>query len=348
MASKPSGSFGWCTRAQARGERARPAPRASRASWSTTQRGPSPGNTVTAFVPGANAALTGQRRPTASPPRPRRSRTTSLPGLPCAARSTPPGRPPPTLRMTSCSGPADRGVGPVALAEHVAAACSCRWRRGSGRCTMITGPTGIVVASTPWMLNSSVHGGLDRGEHHRQVLGLAAGHHRVDRRPSRRCTSTRSGGTTATISSGARVVPSSIRSTRSSVGGTTGRPSVQPAVEQRLDLVFERRRARPGGCAAPTPPKRTRSSSTRSGSTRHRAAAGPHDGQVGAEVGDAGDALPRRSRSQPTVRSTSTPSLDADQRRHRLDVVVPADGEVGVVDRRRRRRGTSGRPGCRR
>ena len=27
----------------------------------------------------------------------------SLPGLPCVARSTPPGRPPPTLRITSCS-----------------------------------------------------------------------------------------------------------------------------------------------------------------------------------------------------------------------------------------------------
>ena len=38
----------------------------------------------------------------------------------------------------------------------------------------------------------------------------------------------RSGGTTATTSSGARRVPSSIASTRTSLGGTTGRPSVQP------------------------------------------------------------------------------------------------------------------------
>ena len=31
------------------------------------------------------------------------------------------------------------------------------------------------------MLNSSVHAAFDRGEHDRQVLGPAAGHHRVDR-----------------------------------------------------------------------------------------------------------------------------------------------------------------------
>ena len=54
------------------------------------------------------------------------------------------------------------------------------------------------------------------------------------------------------------------------------------------------------------------------------------------------------SRRQPTVRSTSSPSLDPDQRRHRLDVVVPARR------RGRRRRtaatsaGTPGRPACRR
>ena len=41
-------------------------------------------------------------------------------------------------------------------------------------------------------------------------------------------TGTRSGGTTAMTSSGARRVPSSMRSTRAGVGGTTGRPSVQP------------------------------------------------------------------------------------------------------------------------
>jgi hypothetical protein len=39
---------------------------------------------------------------------------------------------------------------------------------------------------------------------------------------------TRSGGITATTSSGARRVPSSMRRTRAAVGGTTGSPSVQP------------------------------------------------------------------------------------------------------------------------
>ena len=39
---------------------------------------------------------------------------------------------------------------------------------------------------------------------------------------------TRSGGTRATTSEGAREVPASIRRTRSGVGGTTGSPSLQP------------------------------------------------------------------------------------------------------------------------
>ena len=40
--------------------------------------------------------------------------------------------------------------------------------------------------------------------------------------------STRSGGTIATTSSAARFVPSSMASTRCGVGGTSGKPSLQP------------------------------------------------------------------------------------------------------------------------
>ena len=96
-----------------------------------------------------------------------------------------------------------------------------------GPLTMTTGPTGIVVASRPCMLNSSVHAASTAASttgrysgRHPAITALTATFSTVH--------STRSGGTTATTSSGARVVPASIRSTRSSVGGTTGRPSVQP------------------------------------------------------------------------------------------------------------------------
>ena len=119
-------------------------------------------------------------------------------------------------------------------------------------------------------------------------------------------TSTRSGGTVATTSSGLRVVPSSIRSTRSSVGGTTGRPSVQPRVNiasmssSSSASSTRRERSRP-------PSKRTRSSSTRSGSTLI-------EPQPGRMTGRSSPSPSRpvircqSARDQPTVRSTSTPS----------------------------------------
>ena len=96
-----------------------------------------------------------------------------------------------------------------------------------GPLAMMTGPTGIVVASTPCMLNSS----LQTASTAASTQGRYSG-----RQPAMTALmatfstvrSMRSGGTTATTSSGARVVPDSIRRTRASVGGTTGRPSVQP------------------------------------------------------------------------------------------------------------------------
>ena len=118
--------------------------------------------------------------PTANRPRPRRSRSCTCPGVPSVARSTSPGRPPPTLRMTSC-----RARPMVALArlpcpkalmpEFIPMA------RLIGPLTTTTGPTNQVVASTPCMLNSSVHTASTARQHHRQVLGAAPGHDRVDR-----------------------------------------------------------------------------------------------------------------------------------------------------------------------
>ena len=93
--------------------------------------------------------------------------------------------------------------------------------------------------------------------------------------------------------------------TRSSVGGVTGRPSVQP----RLNIISI------GSSAAATstrraartePPKRTRSASTRSGSTLFE----PHPGRMAGRSG-ASEPTPvsdsHAARDQPMVRLTSTP-----------------------------------------
>ena len=142
-------------------------------------------------------------------------------------------------------------------------------------------------------------------------------------------TSTRSGGTVATKSSAGRVVPSSMRSTRSSVGGTTGNPSVHPRVNiasrssSRSASSTRRDRSRP-------PSKRSRSSSTRSGSTLIDPHPGRIDRQLLAEVGDAGDPLPVGTR--PADGALHLLAVDdAHQRRHGLDLVVPAEREVAVV-----------------
>ena len=100
-ASNAIGSLGWAT--------VRRAPANDRASdsgvrdaWSTMPRGPSPANNVTADVLGATPRSTdngshGERSSSSA------KQNVYLPGLPIVARSTPPGRPPPMLRITNCS-----------------------------------------------------------------------------------------------------------------------------------------------------------------------------------------------------------------------------------------------------
>src|SRR5207248_5151937 len=93
-ASKASGSLGWATE--------RRAPAKERASdsgvleaWSTTPRGPSPANKVTADAPGASPRST-ESGSHGEPSSSSAKQNVYLPGLPRVARSTPPGRPPPT------------------------------------------------------------------------------------------------------------------------------------------------------------------------------------------------------------------------------------------------------------
>ena len=177
-------------------------------------------------------------RPTASPPRPRRSRTRPCRG--CRAR---PGRSRPDGRRRRCArraaAPGRSWSWPGCPGRARSRRSSCRCARVMGPLHTITGPTGIVVASTPCMLNSSLQAASTAASttgrySGRQPAITALIGDLLDRdlyevRRHRRPRSRRATGS----------CPSSIRSTRSSVGGTTGRPSVQPAIEHRFDLVFE-------------------------------------------------------------------------------------------------------------
>ena len=177
-------------------------------------------------------------------------------------------------------------------------------RRRIGPFTITTGPTGIVVASTPWMLNSSVQiastAASTTGRYSGKqpaITALIATFSTV--------AGARSGATIATTSSGARVVPASIASTRREEGATTGRPSVQPransasassssgANAMRRDVSL---------CRS----KRTASSGAMSGSTLFDPQPGRHSGRPSPNP-----VIPvsfsQSPRCQPTARSTSAP-----------------------------------------
>ena len=200
------------------------------------------------------------------------------------------------------------------------------------------------MASRPCALNSSVHAASTAAS----TTGRYSG-----RQPASTAFtatfstvhSTRSGGITATISSGARVVPVSMRATRSIVGATTGRPSVHP-------------RANIASCSSSDPPSSSRrdrmrgviAATTRVGDVGvvgARPATGPEVGEIDTEIGEAGQRLPPLARPafgafrdraafEPQERSGRCRSRARTTRRARC--------------RRRRRllRGRSGRPASRR
>ena len=114
-----------------------------------------------------------------------------------------------------------------------------------------------------------------------------------------------SGGTTATTSSGARRVPSSMRRTRASVGATTGSPSVHPRANMASASSSRRPRSTRRLLSA-GPRKRTASSSATPGSTVME----PHPGLKPDSPGPRSPTPVSRShpaRSQPSSRSTSRP-----------------------------------------
>ncbi|MEZ5266125.1 MAG: hypothetical protein R2755_31040 [Acidimicrobiales bacterium] len=184
-------------------------------------------------------------------------------------------------------------------------------------------------------------GGLHGGQHHRQVLRFAAGHHRVDghlldgdgdqlRRHHRHHVLRLAGGALE-------------HAQHACLGGRDHREPVGPApLEQRLHLVFERGELEAAGAQHPAleaDPQLVH----QVGVDRQRAAARSVLRQLGPEAPDAGERLPLGSR--PAFATVGLAAvlhpeqggyrLDAVEVRHREVAVVAAavdlGGEVGVV-----------------
>ncbi len=155
--------------------------------------------------------------------------------------------------------------------------------------------------------------------------------------------STRSGGTTATISSGARVVPCSMRMTRSSVGATSGRPSLQPRANiascSSSSSASSTRRA-----WRRDPAKRTSSSVCRSGSTEREPQPGRHSGS--SRPRPPTPVTVSHSAAVPADRASDDATVAySEQSRDGLDAVVPGVLQRPIVDRRAHPAGTWDRPG---
>ena len=136
------------------------------------------------------------------------------------------GRPPPTLRTESCS------------ARPIVRFARLPWPRqlpaafiptavGQRPETTTTGPAGCVVASRPCIANS---GGRPPRPRRGRSGGLrrAAGHHRVDRHLLHGRVARRTAAPRRRRPAGRGCAARASRTTRSGVGGTTGRPSVTP------------------------------------------------------------------------------------------------------------------------
>ena len=193
--------------------------------WSEIESGASAAISVTVDVPGANprstaAAPTGCVSSSSAMQTPR-----ACPGGPSVARSRPPGAPPP-VSVTS-----RRSARPmVRLARQPGPSApmpECRPSASrTGPLTTTSWPGGEVVTAWPLRLKASSSAASTRREHDREVRGAAAGEHRAGRHALERRLA-HAGRHRAERCAAGRGPPS-IAATRSGVGGTTGRPSVQP------------------------------------------------------------------------------------------------------------------------
>ncbi len=103
--------------------------------------------------------------------------------------------------------------------------------RAAGPLTTIIGLPNMVVQISPCRPNSSVSAASSAASSTGMYSGLQPASTALIATFST-VTGTRSGGISPTTSSGWRLVPLSMRSTRTGVGGTTGRPSLQPRSKQ--------------------------------------------------------------------------------------------------------------------
>ncbi len=173
-----------------------------------------------------------------------------------------------------------------------------------GPLTITTGPENHRVHSRPWMLNRSVQAASTAASTTGRYSGLQPAITALIATCST-VTGTSAGGTTATTSCGSRLVPSSIRRTRASVGGTTGRPSVQP----RSNMASASSSSVASSIRRPwrrLPPKRTARASVRLGSTDSEPQPGEKSVVVAASpVWPVNDS--QVARCQPSIRSSTAP-----------------------------------------
>ena len=202
-------------------------------------------------------------------------------------------------------GPPDRGVGPVALAQHVVPAVHAD---APGDGTVDDQHRTAEVGRAQQAVDVEVVGAgrLDGGQDHRQVLGLAAGHHRVDGHllhRGRHQVGRDGGDHVLGIAAGALQ-----HAQHPGLGGGHDRQPVAPApVEEGLRLVLEAGPDRSAGRGAGRPRSAPAAGRRWSGSTDNE----PQPGRMSGRSRPRSDTPARSSqcvRDQPSVRATSRPS----------------------------------------
>ena len=300
--SKTIASFGCMHRAEARGERARQRVGLARELIDDAAR-PLAGEERDRVDAGARRRARPRAAPTASPPRPRRSRS-GLARLAERRAVDLAGTAAADVADDELQRAADRRVGAVALPEALMPAFMPM--RAADRAV-----DHDHRARRHRRREQAVHvelvgaRGLDRGEHHRQVLGLAAGHHRVDRHLLDRARGPGRAARPRRPRPGAAVPLEHAQHPRRR--RRHDRQAIGPAArEAGFDLVLERRRARCGESGA------RRAGSALAGATSIPGSV-VRDPQPGRASGRPASrsAMPVTSRHsarfQPTLRDLTTP-----------------------------------------
>lgn len=225
--------------------------------------------------------------------------------------------------------PADGGVRPIALAEHVHAMVHPD-RPGSRTVGHDHRAHRHGGGEDPVDVERVGADRLDRGDHPREVLGTAPGHHRVDGDLLDRDLDQigRHDGDDLVGGSGGALE----HAQHPGLAGWDHGQAVGPAaVEQGLHLVLE-----PGQFHPPRPEPRPREPSEELigevGVDALGTTARPEIGQVRTEIGETRQLLPR----PPGPPDGAVDLLSAghlQERRYRLDAVVPAHRQLPVVDR---------------